>query len=197
MSKALAQTSLQDLLPSSITRDGKVQAAAEAVDEQLQAVQVLIPVVQGRLDLSGLSDAALDLLAWERRADMDFYDPSASRSEREQKVADSLLNRRRDGTRSSVKEVCSGLAGEEFFEYRQRKRFRLGRTKLPGKLLEDERRVFLVDLIADHDRVIALGLERQDFQEAIFMRKTEGCVHRVRFRGFKLGRSLLGLDLLR
>jgi len=69
MATDITQIKLIDLVPPSIRDDQKVQAAAAAIDKELQAVTANISqtILIARID--ELSEPVLDLLAWQFHVD--------------------------------------------------------------------------------------------------------------------------------
>lgn len=116
----LSQTKLMDLLPASIRDDPDVQAAAAAIDNELQAVTAAIPetVLIARIDV--LPEAVLDLLAWQWH--VDFYEPIGFAIEKKRAVIkQSIAWHRKKGTPWAVEQVVGAVFAnaevEEWFNY--------------------------------------------------------------------------------
>lgn len=185
------------LVPPNIRDDPKVEAATESTAQGvLDGVEANIPEVALWSRLEQVSDEILAELAFHlNRFD---YDPDLPRAEREEMVRGALEWHAKAGTRWAVKDLLRRLLGEGNFEYRQRRRFRLGSSTLPHfcPMENDSDLGGVVDVVVDQDRADELGLTREDIESALNGRKRESVVHQVRFRGFRLGRSRLGIDLL-
>lgn len=119
MPKEIKALSLLDILPDSILSDAKVNAAAQALDTELQSVtadtiQVLhIP----RLDV--LPEKIIDLLAWQWHTD--YYDGLADLATKRKLVKQSLDWHRHKGTLYAVNNMLSAIStgyhAEEWFNY--------------------------------------------------------------------------------
>ena len=119
MSKDLQSTSLLDILPQNLLADKKINAAAQALDDELQKITeatrnaLLLP----RLD--ELSEEVIDLLAWQWH--VDFYEPSMSIETKRQLVRESIAWHRIKGTKAAVEKmaqtVFKGGVVTEWFEY--------------------------------------------------------------------------------
>lgn len=116
----LSQTKLMDLLPASIRDDPDVQAAAAAIDNELQAVTAAIPetVLIARIDV--LPEAVLDLLAWQWH--VDFYEPIGfAIAKKRAVIKQSIAWHRHKGTPWAVEQVVSAVFAnaeiEEWFDY--------------------------------------------------------------------------------
>lgn len=110
MAKSLAELSLLDVVPASITADRQVAAAATAIDPELRAVSggtALLPILS-RLD--ELPEAWLDLLAWQWHADA--YDSALTVEQKRRIVERTFLVHRYKGTFFAVKQVLEGLGYE-------------------------------------------------------------------------------------
>ena len=119
MSKDLQSVSLLDILPPNLLADKKINAAARALDDELQKITaatrnaLLLP----RLD--ELSEEVIDLLAWQWS--VDFYDELKSLAEKRNAVKQSIAMHRIKGTRRAVELALHMVytSGEvsEWFEY--------------------------------------------------------------------------------
>lgn len=98
--------SLKELLPSSITHDPDVLAAAEAIDGELRKATASIPNVSIIPRMREIANSAIiDLLAWQFH--VDFYDPSFSLGKRRDLVCKALDWHTRKGSPSAVEEVVT------------------------------------------------------------------------------------------
>jgi len=119
MATNISSISLIDILPSSIKNDPQVQAAAIALDSELQATTAAIQqtILVPRID--ALPEDVLDLLAWQFH--VDFYDISLSIDKKRALVFQSINWHRRKGTPSAVEEVVSAAITPaqiiEWFQY--------------------------------------------------------------------------------
>lgn len=119
MSKDLQSVSLLDILPSNLIADEQINAAAQALDDELQKVTVAIreTLILPRID--ELPEAVVDLLAWQLH--VDFYDELKSLAEKRNAVKQSIAMHRIKGTRMAVELALHMVyeSGEvrEWFEY--------------------------------------------------------------------------------
>ena len=119
MVKEFKTLSLLDILPESIRGDPKIQAAAGALDAELQAVTEDIKenLLISRID--ELPEKVLDLLAWQWH--VDFYEQGMDLPTKRRMVKQSIAWHRRKGTPSAVEEVATAVFGEskvsEWFDY--------------------------------------------------------------------------------
>ena len=120
MSKDLQSVSLLDILPPNLLADKKINAAARALDDELQKITaatrnaLLLP----RLD--ELSEEVIDLLAWQWH--VDFYEPIGMDIETKRKlIKNSIAWHRIKGTPAAVEQVVSAVFDtshvQEWFEY--------------------------------------------------------------------------------
>ena len=114
--------SLRELLPPSIADDPDIQAAADAIDAELQKTARHIPslAIVKRLRNGEITDPALlDMLAWGLH--VDFYGPDMPLEVRQALVAKSLDWHTRKGTPSVVEEIVTSVFSDaevsEWFEY--------------------------------------------------------------------------------
>ncbi len=119
MSKDLQNTSLLDILPPNLLADRQINAAAQALDEELQKVTATIKetLILPRID--ELSEAVIDLLAWQLH--VDFYEELTTLAEKRSAVKRSIAMHRIKGTRRAV-EIALHMVYEsgkvsEWFEY--------------------------------------------------------------------------------
>ncbi len=110
---------LIDLVPPSIRDDPEVQAAAAALEGELQAVTAAIPSVLLISRIDELPEDVIDLLAWQWH--VDFYEPTLPLAKKRALVRQSIPWHRRKGTSGAVQEMVSTVfsAGvvTEWFEY--------------------------------------------------------------------------------
>ena len=120
MSKDLQSVSLLDILPPNLLADKKINAAARALDDELQKITaatrnaLLLP----RLD--ELSEDVIDLLAWQWH--VDFYEPVGMDIDTKRRlIKNSIAWHRIKGTPAAVEQVVSAAFDtshvQEWFEY--------------------------------------------------------------------------------
>ncbi|EHT2257202.1 phage tail protein I [Salmonella enterica subsp. enterica serovar Braenderup] len=114
----ISDISLLDVLPQNLAQNSDVIAMSKAIDDELHAINNLIPktTIYGLID--GLESAVLDHLAWQWNSDTwrDNWPVSLKRS-----VFKSIIRTKRiKGTRAAVEDIVSGLGGvvdiKEWFE---------------------------------------------------------------------------------
>ncbi|EBJ6264735.1 phage tail protein I [Salmonella enterica] len=114
----ISDISLLDVLPQNLAQNPDVIAMSKAIDDELHAINNLIPktTIYGLID--GLESAVLDHLAWQWKSDTwrDNWPVSLKRS-----VFKSIIRTKRiKGTRAAVEDVVSSLGGvvdiKEWFE---------------------------------------------------------------------------------
>lgn len=114
----ISDISLLDVLPQNLAQNPDVIAMSKAIDDELHAINKLIPktTIYGLID--GLESAVLDHLAWQWNSDTwrDNWLVSLKRS-----VFKSIIRTKRiKGTRAAVEDVVSSLGGvvdiKEWFE---------------------------------------------------------------------------------
>ncbi|HFJ1420283.1 TPA: phage tail protein I [Salmonella enterica] len=114
----ISDISLLDVLPQNLAQNPDVIAMSKAIDDELYAINNLIPktTIYGLID--GLESAVLDHLAWQWNSDTwrDNWPVSLKRS-----VFKSIIRTKRiKGTRAAVEDVVSSLGGvvdiKEWFE---------------------------------------------------------------------------------
>lgn len=110
---------LIDLIPPSIRDDPEIQAAAGALEGELQAVTAAIPTVMLISRIDELAEDVIDLLAWQWH--VDFYEPGMSLGQKRALVKTSIAQHRKKGTPWAVEEVVKvilqGALVQEWFEY--------------------------------------------------------------------------------
>ena len=119
MSKELQHTSLFDILPQNLLRDEQIKAAAQALDAELQKITAATKEALLLPRLDELSEAVIDLLAWQWH--VDFYEPNMSLETKRQLVRESIAWHRLKGTKAAVEKmvqaVFRGGVVTEWFEY--------------------------------------------------------------------------------
>ena len=120
MIKDLQSVSLLDILPSNILDDPKVNAAARALDGELQKITAAVQEVLFLPYLGTLPEKVLDLLAWQWH--VDFYEPLGMGIETKQKlIINSIAWHRIKGTAAAVQKMVEaawdGCNVEEWFNY--------------------------------------------------------------------------------
>ena len=100
MSKDLQSTSLLDILPANLLADEQINAAARALDTELQKITAATKeaLILPRID--ELSEEVIDLLAWQLH--VDFYEELTSLTEKRNAVKQSIAMHRVKGTRMAV-----------------------------------------------------------------------------------------------
>ncbi len=110
---------LLDIIPDSLKNDPDVEALCKAITPEIQAISTEINqcIILGRID--GLSENALDLLAWQFH--VDFYDTALPIETKRQLVKNSIRWHKRKGTPAAVEELVTAIFGEgivlEWFDY--------------------------------------------------------------------------------
>lgn len=108
MIKDLSSVSLLDLLPANLLSDEQVNAAARALDGELQKVTTAVQDVLFLPRLDNLPEAVLDLLAWQWH--VDFYEPIRLDVETKRRlIRQSIAWHRHKGTPWAVEEVTKAL----------------------------------------------------------------------------------------
>ncbi|MBQ9459089.1 MAG: phage tail protein I [Oscillospiraceae bacterium] len=120
MIKGLENISLLDILPENISADQKINAAAKALDAELQKLtrDTAEAILLARLD--ELPENVLDLLAWQWH--VDFYEPLGMDAETKRKlIKNSIAWHRIKGTAAAVQKMVeaawNGCSIEEWFDY--------------------------------------------------------------------------------
>ncbi len=115
----LYDTKLIDLIPDSIRSDTGVQAAAEALDNELRSVSLAIKENMLLPRLDELPESVIDLLAWQWH--VDFYDDTLQIEKKRNLVRQAIAWHKRKGTPDIVQEMVSAVfAGgnvTEWWEY--------------------------------------------------------------------------------
>lgn len=110
---------LSDILPPNIAKDPKVSAAAQALDNELQALTAAVDQCLILSRINELPEPVLDRLAWQFH--VDFYDPTLSIEHKRELVRNSLSWHIRKGTPAAVEELITTIFGngkvQEWFEY--------------------------------------------------------------------------------
>lgn len=112
---------LCDLLPVNIRADPDVEAAAQAIDRELQSVTADVKEALLLPRLDELPESVLDLLAWQWH--VDFYEPiGLSLDKKRALIRQSIAWHRYKGTPAAVEEIVRALTGceatvREWFEY--------------------------------------------------------------------------------
>lgn len=119
MSRDIYGVSLKDIMPKSLLDDPYVQAIAEAIDPELQAVsgEIILCVLLARIDV--LPEEVLDLLAWQFH--VDFYEADLPVEQKRSLVRQSISWHRHKGTPWAVEQVVSVIFQDavvsEWFDY--------------------------------------------------------------------------------
>ncbi|QGR00086.1 phage tail protein I [Paenibacillus psychroresistens] len=102
--------SLLGILPPSLTSDPQVQAAAQAIDAELQIVSGKIKDLDLLYSIDQLDDVWLDELAWALH--VDFYDKTLLIEQKRALINNSDRWHRRKGTPSAVEELLETMFGD-------------------------------------------------------------------------------------
>ena len=147
MSKDLQSTSLLDILPPNLLADEQINAAAQALDTELQKITAATKeaLILPRID--ELSEEVIDLLAWQLH--VDFYEELTSLTEKRNAVKQSIAMHRVKGTRMAVELALHMVyeSGEvsEWFEYSGRPYYFRVRFICPATIrTEDVERVIRI-----------------------------------------------------
>ncbi len=105
--RSLGEVRLAEILPHSIAGDAGVARAAGALDGELRGVSTdtVEAMVLSRID--ELTEAALDLLAWQWH--VDIYDPGMGIDAKRAAVRSAILSHRRSGTPWALKRALQDL----------------------------------------------------------------------------------------
>ena len=120
MSKDLQSASLLDILPPNLLADKKINAAARALDDELQKITAATRKALLLPRLDELSEEVIDLLAWQWH--VDFYEPIGMDIETKRRlIKNSIAWHRIKGTPAAVEQVVSAVFDtshvQEWFEY--------------------------------------------------------------------------------
>jgi len=120
MSKDLQSTSLLDILPPNLLADEQINAAAQALDTELQKITAATKEALLLPRLDELPEEVIDLLAWQWH--VDFYEPVGMDIETKRRlIKNSIAWHRIKGTPAAVEEVVSAIFDTshvlEWFEY--------------------------------------------------------------------------------
>ena len=199
MPKGLAEVTLQEIWPRSISGDGNMAALGAAVDAQrLPRIGELEEV----LIWSRLDEVADDVLAECALAlHVEGYSESLSREDREELVKNSIPDHRLYGTPAKVKEKLAAFLGREEgdgWEYRAHKHFRTQWSLTGARTLGRPVNRGYVEILIDSDLVRSsypTAVEaRAAVAKAVREVKAEHVVHKISFTGFYSGWSCAGPD---
>lgn len=109
MSKTLLDTPLLEFVPSSIASDGQVQAAAKAIQPELDDISANIPFIELYSRLDELPDSILHMLAWENKMAGAEWALATTREDKINLVRNSFELNKRRGTRWSVERIFTLL----------------------------------------------------------------------------------------
>lgn len=120
MAELLQNVTLLDLIPPNLRSDTKVQAAAAALDVELQSVTAAIQESLHLPRVDELPEQVLDLLAWQWH--VDFYEPVGISVETKRKLIKSAIKwHRTKGTPAVIEEVTNAIYEPsevvEWFDY--------------------------------------------------------------------------------
>ena len=147
MSKELQHTSLLDILPPNLLADEQINAAAQALDTELQKITAATKEALLLPRLDELSEEVIDLLAWQWH--VDFYESSMSIETKRQLVRESIAWHRIKGTKAAVEKmartVFKGGVVTEWFEYGgEPYHFRIDLLSAPNITQDDTARLLAV-----------------------------------------------------
>lgn len=108
---------LIDLVPPSIRDDPEVQAAAAALEGELQAVTAAIPTTLLISRIDALPEDVIDLLAWQWH--VDFYEPGISLAQKRTLVKTSIAQHRKKGTPWAVEQVVKAILDDAVVQERR------------------------------------------------------------------------------
>lgn len=115
----ITEIRLIDLVPPSIRDDPTIQAAAAAIDAELQKVTAAIPTTLLMARIDELPEDVIDCLAWQFH--VDFYEPGISLDQKRRLVKTAIASHRKKGTPYAVEEVVTaileGAIVQEWFDY--------------------------------------------------------------------------------
>jgi len=109
MSRGLGDINFIDMLPSSISADTKVIAAAMALDTELKSVGQAITKIYLYSEIDNLPESILKHLAWQWH--VDFWDDTLPLEEKRILVKRAYAWHRQKGTPAAVEEVVRGILG--------------------------------------------------------------------------------------
>ena len=120
MSKDLQSVSLLDILPPNLLADKQINAAVQALDDELQKITAATKEALLLPRLDELPEAVIDLLAWQWH--VDFYEPAGMDIETKRKlIKTSIAWHRIKGTKAAVEAMVQIISGKnlvtEWFEY--------------------------------------------------------------------------------
>lgn len=120
MIKDIESISLLDILPNSILTDPQITAAAKALDAELQSVTRATVETLHLPRLNVLTEAVVDLLAWQWH--VDFYEPLGMDIDTKRRlVKESIAWHRMKGTPAAIEAVASAAFDKttvkEWYEY--------------------------------------------------------------------------------
>ena len=120
MSRDIENVSLLDILPVNLLDDENINAAARALDEELQSISKVTKsaLILPRLD--ELPESVIDLLAWQWH--VDFYEPiGIDLATKRKLIRESIAWHRMKGTPSAVEKTVSAIFDggnvTEWYEY--------------------------------------------------------------------------------
>lgn len=115
----IKETSILDLIPPNLKNDLQIQAAALALDGELQEVNQAINQCLFISRINELPEAVLDLMAWQLH--IDFYEPDLPMETKQLMVRNSDRWHMRKGTPAAVEELITAVFDEgrvqEWYEY--------------------------------------------------------------------------------
>lgn len=115
----LAEISLLELIPPNLRSDMQIQAAAQALDNELKDVTKLVQETVFLSRIEELPAPVIDHLAWQLH--VDYYNPALSLEVKRTLVRNSLTWHRTKGTPAAVEELITAVFDEgqvvEWWEY--------------------------------------------------------------------------------
>ncbi len=119
MGKSLAETAFIDLLPSSISGDDTIIAAAQALDGVLEETRAGIENVLLFSRIDEIEEPLLSEMAWQLH--VDYWDTDFSLTTKRELIFTAIPRHRRKGTPGAIEEMLHAITGSgsvsEWFEY--------------------------------------------------------------------------------
>ena len=171
MSKNLSEIKFQDLLPSSIASDAKIQAAARVLDKELAQINQATENIFLYSSIEELNEATLKHLAWQWH--VDFWDDALPLEKKRILIKQAYAWHKRKGTPSAVEEVIRDVLGggsvSEWFEYGGRPfHFKVFSNSPPEDLDTKKRLLAAIDMAKN---------ERSILDEIILSNSLAGNLH--------------------
>jgi phage tail P2-like protein len=162
----LSDLTLLQILPDSIRGDEQVQAMAEALQPDIDALNALIPTIELYSRIDELPEPILRMLAWEHRVYKNEWALAQTIEAKRDLVRNSFELNQRRGTRQSLERVLSLLdvdaSVQEWFEYGgEPYRFKVNVLSIGGQSLTAEQ-FAQVNAIVEQYKPLRAALETID-----------------------------------